>query len=530
MMTLNEIPPLAPAPPRWRWLSLGAIAFIAVLILRHVTDNAMGIGVDSVDYIAGAWNLNNGRGLSMPSGEGGLDPITHFPPLTSVFLAAGEWLGVEVVQWARWTSIAFFAASAVLAAHIAVRHARTVWPGLIAGLLIITDIDMIKNHALVGSEPCFFFLTFLSLWWLITYLENPRRSLFIGSSVAAALALLTRYPGVVLAPVGMLCILLLEKGPRRRRNWKVILYGAVALLPGAAWALHNRIVAGTATDREFAFHMPTAWTLRQGVSTTLSWFMPQLAHIGHQKRSLACILLVIAVIVFLIRRKKPLGGKIDASLKPSFTVLLSFTLLYAMLVAATLLFFDAATPLDGRILLPIYIPMLLFAAISLNHLLSFVPNKCAISIAFIALVAVMLAARIRAAERWIATNRDEEKMLSIKPWATSEIFAYLHTVPTNSRIVSNETSALYFYNGLLVWEPPDKWNYYTRKINHNYNVQLAEMAAFLKKDGGLIVYFNHDMIPYRTDLPRLEELLAVVPTREILRTPEGVVLDVPPGK
>ena len=528
MTTLLEKPhqPLAAPSPKWRWLALAALAIVAAAIIAHVTANAMGVGVDSVDYIAGAWTLNNGRGLQLPSGEGSLETITHFPPLTSVFLAAGEWLGIEVVQWSRWTSVFFFAASAVLAARIAVRHARTVWPGIIAGVLVITDVDMLKHHALVASEPPFFFLMFLSLWWLIGYLENGRKRLLIGTSVTAALSLLTRYPGVVLGLLGMLCVLLLAKGNRKRRIWHALLYGAIAFAPGAAWALHNKIVAGTATDREFAFHLPTRWTLHEGALTVTHWFLPEFMRLGHPKRWLAALFLIVGILLLLAWRKKPAGAKAGTGLQVPSIVLLTFALLYGMLVAATVLFFDAATPLDGRILLPLYFAITILAAIWVDRFLSFVPWRSAVFVATISIVAVVIAARIRAAQLWVVTDRDAEKMFAIEPWATSEIFSYLRTQPANVKIVSNETSALYFYNGYLVWEPPDKWNYYTRKINPHYKEDLAEMAARLQKDGGLIVLFNQKMIPYRTDLSTLEDLKAAVPTREVFRTPEGVVLEV----
>ncbi len=167
------------------------------------------------------------------------------------------------------------------------------------------------------------------------------------------------------------------------------------------------------------------------------------------------------------------------------------------------------------------------ATVWVDRLLSYVPWRSAIWIGVMAVVLVMLAARFANAGRWTLKSRNEYKMFAVPPWSNSAIFGYLKTQPANRQIVSNEISPIYFYNGVLAWEPPDKWDYYTKRENKQYDAQMNEMVSRLQKNGGLIVYFAHKLIPYRDDLPTLEELQAVLKTRVVLETPEGVILEVP---
>ncbi len=309
MTMLNEMPTSTASTCRQQCFMLALVALLAACVMAYVTGNAMGVGVDSVDYIAGAWNLLAGNGLKTTSGTGALTPLTHFPPLTSLLLSIGQLLGIGVVRFGRCMNIFFFAASAFLAARIVSRHAKTVWPGVIAGLLVICNVDMLRNHSLIASEPPFFFLMLLSLWWLIAYLEEGRRRLLIAAAIAAGLSLLTRYPGVVLAGCGVIGILTLGPGSFKRRLIDAALFGVICTLPSIASTLHNLAVAGTAADREIAFHKVNAYKLRQCASTIMHWFVPDLVDRHHPKRLVAALLLAVHALLAVSWTRRPTGTR-----------------------------------------------------------------------------------------------------------------------------------------------------------------------------------------------------------------------------
>lgn len=99
------------------------------------------------------------------------------------------------------------------------------------------------------------------------FLDGGQRSVLIGAAVFTALALLTRYVGVVLL-VAMLPALLLLRPAFPWRQWlgSGAVYGLIALPPLALWMLSNRLLVGHWTgDR-----MPPQYDLPTALYHTLS--------------------------------------------------------------------------------------------------------------------------------------------------------------------------------------------------------------------------------------------------------------------
>lgn len=107
---------------RWFHLALGALALLAAAACLYATHRGPGLFADSKYYLEGARALLAGRGYSVPSATGEPVPITHWPPLYSLALAAAGGLsGLDPERVARWLNAALLGAT-VLLGGLATRH------------------------------------------------------------------------------------------------------------------------------------------------------------------------------------------------------------------------------------------------------------------------------------------------------------------------------------------------------------------------------------------------------------------------
>ena len=86
------------------------IAGTAVVMVLLATRHGVGLGNDSTTYITEARQLLRGHGLSTAMGA----PVTHFPPLFPLLIAAPGLAGVDVMTAARWLNLALLAANVML--------------------------------------------------------------------------------------------------------------------------------------------------------------------------------------------------------------------------------------------------------------------------------------------------------------------------------------------------------------------------------------------------------------------------------
>jgi len=78
-------------------LALLIVAGIGVWAIWYSSPYGFGLVNDSATYVEGATNLLAGNGYVRTSGGGELKPITHFPPLFSLLLAALGMAGFDLL-------------------------------------------------------------------------------------------------------------------------------------------------------------------------------------------------------------------------------------------------------------------------------------------------------------------------------------------------------------------------------------------------------------------------------------------------
>jgi len=344
------------------------IAASAATVLWRTTRWGLGLRGDSLAYIAGARSLLSGDGYTRVTGNGNHVPITHFPPFYAVTLAAtGRVLGLDPLPAARYLHAALFALGALLTglAFAAISQQPLVAP--LGTFLFAADSVLIELFAWNMSEAPYLILLFGSLLAMAVYLERRSRWILVTASLFIVLAYLTRYAGLSLLPTALLPLLAVYFGRREERVSLAILLG-ITVVPVLLLSLANSALTGSPVNRELTWHPPAIGDLRLAVRGLWEWALPAKYLAGKDPELppyvraffllLGLILALIGLLLARARRAASQGSGLPLLHGLSLLAALHIVA-YSGLLLVNMALVDASTPLDHRILSPIYLCFLL---------------------------------------------------------------------------------------------------------------------------------------------------------------------------
>ncbi|NJN53909.1 MAG: hypothetical protein HC804_03625 [Anaerolineae bacterium] len=338
------------------FMLLLALAGMGMVLLLVVTRQGIGTSPDAVSYIGAADSLLAGEGLSSAYGRNAGQPLPSVPAL-SLLLAGVSLTGLSPASSARWLNALIYGANIFLVGLLVYSSARQQnWLPVVAGVLLLTALPVLIIHAYAWSEPLFLLLTFSGLWLLAVYLENGRYLLLFFSAILLGLAVLARYAGLPLIPTGAVGIFLFAQWPLRRRFLDAFLFGVVSCIPYGLWVMRNAQLTGSASAREFAFHPIGMTHFWQAVFTLTDWL-----HLPDGTPGIARVLVLLLAgggLALLFWWAYWGKNRLTTERQPAVPHLLKLLLLLPFYTCSSWLFsisfFDANTPLDERILSPLY--------------------------------------------------------------------------------------------------------------------------------------------------------------------------------
>jgi hypothetical protein len=232
------------------WLLLAGAAY--VLISTGASRYGLGLSPDSLSYLAAADSLAHGRGFADARGK----PVALWPPLFPAVLALLERFPADKGA----TQISFQALLLGTCAFLVWRNLHPPLLAVLASAVTLFSFPLLKVGVMLWSDLLFTVLSLLAVAACARCsLGDHRRSFFWMAAAAAALATLTRYPGVAVVAA---CSLLLW---RRRGFASALGFAAVSLAPLAVWIARNIVITGS-----LAGH-------RLGSSASLGQILAQLA-------------------------------------------------------------------------------------------------------------------------------------------------------------------------------------------------------------------------------------------------------------
>jgi hypothetical protein len=342
--------------------------------------------------------------------------------------------------------------------------------------------------------------------------------------VCAGLGPAVRWAGISVVATGVVLLLVYGAGTRRERRVRAVAWGAVALAPAIVSAIANRGAgSGSDTARELAWH-PIDWSqLQKGFDTIGSWFLPrQLPDRWVVGLALALAAVVVAV-SFVVRRGGVAATRaLLADAGPAVVVPGAFCVIYVATIVLSMSVFDAATPLDVRILSPLYVALVATVVGAVGRWYVAQPRAMsALRTGAAVLVVVVALVGLRALTT--ATGSQEARLGFAAPsWHRSSLMRHIDALPAHDQIVTNAPEAVYLQTGRPARGLPSKFSSTSLVRRADYQQQLSALAEHLRAHPGYIAMF--DRVKGRPWLPRTEELRADERFRVVATLSDGVLL------
>lgn len=518
-MTFQKIAPI---------LAILALALLGFSAVTYATRYGIGASPDSVVYIGTASNLQAGKGLTVPSGGLSDQPLTQYPPFYPLVLAGFSLLGGEPYLAARWLAALIYAMNILLVGIILYRllpEAR--WVAGLGSAAMLLAPAMLEIHVMAWTEPLFILLGLSSLAALAIYLHTPRAAWLIFAALLSGLALLTRYAGAAYLSAGLLGLLVLPHSAIRKRMVPALVYAAIGVLPTLVVLVNNRLSAGTATNRSLGFHPVSRSQSWQGLTTLSSWLglpagLPTWLHLILLAAAGGALLLVLWKVTQAIQATNSQSPQ-RQSMPQLILLLILFVLIYGGFLLASITFVDANTPLDNRILAPVFTAMIIIGFYTLGKATTLTAYPAPVRWGGLLVIGLLLV--VYASQSLPALNnyRQEGIGLSSSVWRTSTLLAEVETLPSAVAVYSNLPDAVYLLTGHRAVRLPRAFELSNQQANPDFEAEIADMGTQIRAGNAVIVFFDQ---AGRLENPSEADLAARLPLEILFESAEGKIYQI----
>ena len=477
------------------FIALSLIAVIGVILVLRATSNGLGLSDDSIAYIAGARSMAAGDGYReawLASNQ----PVTHFPPGFSSILAFLGLFGADPLRAARWVNALLFGLNAALLGILGWRMTPSLTAGVVLAALFVASGEMFSVHAVAMSEPLFIFLSLLAFWMFDLYFERDHHWLWlIACGTFVGMAYLTRYAGLALVATFVAALLILHTNWKKRiSSIGIFLASVIPWVLG--WSIRNRLIAGNATNRAFAWHPLTSENIGPGVRVFAdflipieSWRREVIQQTGMVEAMIALVLggvfvwVVVTAWRYLSNPQQERTGK-EAREVLSFTTGL-YIFAYLASIVSSMLMFDAATKFKLRILAPVLVSLLILLVVFGIWMRS---RRREI---VVALTLLVLGVSIYKQSITFNTWAKTELGYASFQWYDSKAMDYLSELPDDVMIYTNEPGAVYLYTGRGCYVLPDRFDSATAIAHTNFEKGVAVMQTDIHQGKAVLALFDH---------------------------------------
>ncbi len=512
---------------RWlfsRWPILFVIA--AVGLVLYGTSYDTGITPDAMVYLSVARNLNAGHGWTDDS-TGTAIPLTRGGPMLPLVLAGLDRIGFHGTHAARVLNTVSFGLLMIAFLAIARRifSSQMVIASCAAAVLVAEPLAWL--HVRVLTEPLYFALAFSSMALVLSSTsiadERRRRAYLLAAAVLASCAAVTRYVGVSLVAAAVLIILFMPR-PLPRFMWRrfveASVFGAIGIAPLLAWFVRNSFLAGRATGNPVTFHLLSGSHLYSARTTIATWMhlfldWSLLLRIPvNWKLNVAVLFLVtIAAAALMAWRAQPSSDSGRAA-----ALVLLYAASYIGVVCLAISVIDFSTPLDFRILAPVY-PLLVLlgahAAVFLSSRIRFLrPVFVACAIAFVVLSGAKTFSLL-------AETHANGCDFNGRAWRESALVAALKQLPPAVPIVTNGEDAYLLNVGRYAVALPMAVDTVSARPRADFAPRMQELESLFAR-GAVLAEFS--ALNYRYYLPPEAELRARFDLCPAATFPDGALL------
>jgi hypothetical protein len=494
--------------------SILLLAFAGLFTILYANRPAIGVSPDSAIYIASAKSLLKGDGLSIPTGINQPTAMTHYAPLYSALLGLLGITGLSFNTIAKGLNAILFFSTLSLTGFVVLKSSEKYWllaPS--ASLFLLVSEDMLTIHSYAWSEPLFISLFILGCYLFGHYLWKPSPLKLAASIGLLSMAFLTRYAGVAVLPTIFLGVLLFQPDRLSKRLLRSVGLSLACAIPSLVWFIRNYIRSGNLSDRNLVYHPLASHDYRNGLDTVSNWILP--GRITGDLRDYLVILFLGAAMILIGYGLFKIRGRALEQEKRYLGQILPFLfaifgLSYLLMLVFTMLFVDAQSTFEYRLLSPLLISGIILTFSILPGTLKKIPwlVQLILGLLFLLLIGFNVVHSLKFVSK---AHAGSFKMYAGKGWQQAEIIQHVRDMPENSPIYSNGDEAINYVLGRPAARFPQKSDPFSSQVNPNYRQEIDQMQEILQERDGFIVCFSG--MTWRGYLPDCEELEALLPLK-----------------
>jgi hypothetical protein len=486
--------------------AIRGLAVLVALVVLFVTRDGLGLSPDSRGYRIAAENLAAGRGPMGVDGDGKPVLQTHLAPGYSAILSSFDKLTGSLMTTARFWNATVAAVNLLLVAWLVRSLSGSVRTALTAMTLCALSLGFLQSHVMLWTEATFLMLLLVSLCLQSRYIAQPTWFALLSIAMATSVAFMFRYAGAGLVLSTGAVVLVLARQTATKRAAHAVVFGVIATAPMIAWLVWSHARTGRYANREAAFHGLNWESISSGLETVARFVLPLGSlPLPGALGSIALVVSVVAgsLIVVLVPRLlwrdccRPVG------LLPVW----SFLIGYPLFLLTSVMFFDAHTPLDLRILLPVHVALIVVGCVALSD-----PSWRRVATVIVVLQLIQAGA-------WAWTVRDWGLGFASTWWNQSRTMAFVNQLPPGTILYSNGHDAIEVVTGRHAKPIPRVTNPATRQhiIARDYGRDLSGLRLHLGTQGGYVVFFERSARTrtYLASPERLQEHLGLEQVQDI---------------
>lgn len=485
-------------------LLLLIIPVIGVLIVLFLTKYGAGISPDSISYITTADSIKAGNGLNYLDSSGELQRLIHFPPLFSLILSVFG----NPTTGARILNAILFGVFAIIAGWFIYKRTRLLGYAFVLQILIVFSNEFIDISTMVWSEMLFIVSVSIALFALVEYSFSNKSWLLLVAFILFSLSPLIRYIGFAFIPlVPAYLILMHRKKPSVKEIVRIIIFSTLMLVPFLGFYLYNQYIGTIESIRTIGYNSIPVDKLQAGANTILLWFLPY--RLTTQYSSLILTIISFAIIFGLVELYKA-RSLIFAYLRiyPDVLICSIFIVLYLAGLLGSIAILDKYTPIDYRLLSPIFMPVMYLA---LKAILSIGGPK-ALNIQ-VALLIYLTLFSIYTGFETISYINTNGRPFANKQWAESETVHFVKNLPESTLVYTNSIEAVYFIGGHKNFHILPTKHYISGNIISGYEHNYKELSKSINSESRVVYFTSSFNRSWRYPPPKeVEELLGITPT------------------
>ncbi|MCE5207711.1 MAG: hypothetical protein LLG42_05295, partial [Chloroflexi bacterium] len=320
------------------------------------------------------------------------------------------------------------------------------------------------------------------------YISSNRWVYLILSSVSIGLALATRYVGLALFPPVIIVLFLFVKQPLKYKIKAFFTMVILALTPISFWVVRNLLLTRSAADRSIVFHPRSIRKMGRTLIEVLHDFILPISDSKYLKAFELIIIILILLYMISVLYKKRTQYNLANCIGISYISLgLLFSISYIIMVSFSIFFFDAATPVNERILLPVYL-FSTISIISMFFLFSNIEKKQTVWLLFI--VCALVSIRINIFPMLSTSNEFHTNGIGYnsRTWNEDPTLSILKSIGPDNKVFSNAYDLISIKTGIEAFPFPKSYNSSTTLENNSYNEQLSSMCDEVMKGDAIIVF------------------------------------------